>query len=115
MKKHIISLTERVSATFLFSFIGFVLATGTNNLDATALKAAAIAGGLSVAKYVYAVTAQYLKSTSASSGQSVAVVSVADLNSLLSAYGLGESNAKSGVASSPVAVDPVIPAPAPLA
>jgi len=113
LKNHIISLAERVSATFLFSFIGVVLAFGTNNIDTQALKAAAIAGGLSVAKYIYAVTASYLKSTSASGGLNV--VTLADAEKLINLSALvlngAEKKAPEAPAASPVAVDPV-PAPA---
>lgn len=58
MKKHIIAFTERVTATFLFTFIGVVVATPLP--DTTALKVALIAGGLSVAKYVYTLAGAYL-------------------------------------------------------
>lgn len=63
MTKYIISLTERVSATFLFTFLGIISVSSLT--DIKALEAAAVAGGLSVAKYLYTVTGAYLASTSA--------------------------------------------------
>lgn len=60
MKKHLVAFTERVSSTFLFAALGIVLAAGSG-IDALVLKAAAIAGALSVAKYLYTVAGSYLK------------------------------------------------------
>lgn len=59
MKKHIIAFVERVGSTFLFAFLGIVLAAGSG-IDLLSFKAAAIAGGLSVAKYLYTLAAAYL-------------------------------------------------------
>lgn len=56
--QHALAFAERVSATFAFAFIGVALATGVS--DTAALKAAAIAGALSVGKYLYTVTGAYL-------------------------------------------------------
>jgi hypothetical protein len=58
MKKHILALAERVSATFLFAFLGIVVIS--NGHDIKAVEAGAIAGGLSVAKYAYTAIGAYL-------------------------------------------------------
>lgn len=58
MKKNLIEFSERVSATFLYAFVGVVIAAG--GFDLLALKAGAIAGGLSVSKYIYTLTGKYL-------------------------------------------------------
>jgi hypothetical protein len=60
-KTHLVSITERSVSTFLFSFLGLV--TATNLSDPTALKAAGIAGGLSVAAYLRNVAGTYVAST----------------------------------------------------
>ena len=111
MKKHIISILERSVSTFLFAFLGLITATSLS--DPTALKAAAIAGALSVAAYLKTVAGAYLGSTS---------TQVSDPNAEAAALGnaiktfYAETN-KAGEAqksASPVAVDPV-PAPEPVA
>lgn len=50
-KAHTLDLLERASATFLAGFLGVVLATSAK--DTTALKAGAVAGAVSVAKWAY--------------------------------------------------------------
>jgi hypothetical protein len=60
-KKHLVAIVDRCTAVFLYSFLGLV--TATNMSDPTALKAAGIAGGLSVAAYLRGVAGVYVAST----------------------------------------------------
>jgi hypothetical protein len=61
MNKHkLIDFTERVGATFVFTFLA--LATTTSLSDPTQLKAAAIAGALSAGKYVAVAANKFLAS-----------------------------------------------------
>jgi hypothetical protein len=60
-KVHLVSVVERSVSTFAFSFLGLI--TATNMSDPTAMKAAALAGGFSVAVYLRVVAGSYLAST----------------------------------------------------
>lgn len=67
LKKHLLALAERVSATFLFAFLGVVVVS--NGHDIKAIEAGAIAGGLSVAKYAYTAIGAYLATSEAPPAQ----------------------------------------------
>lgn len=58
-KTKVIDFVERVGATFAMAFMGVALASGVS--DVTALKAAAIAGALSVGKFLSVQAASFLK------------------------------------------------------
>ena len=60
-KRHLVSIVERSVSTFAFAFLG--LMTVTSMSDPTALKAAAVAGGFSVAVYLRGVAGTYLSNS----------------------------------------------------
>lgn len=60
MKKKLIDVGERTLATFAQSFLAILIADQTGVTQLTALKVAAVAGGLAVAKYLMVVASQYL-------------------------------------------------------
>lgn len=111
MKKHLLAIAERSTASFLYAFLGIILAFGTNT-DKKALYAALVAGGLSVSKYLYSLTSAYLGSTSTQIGSRTIGGSGIGVTSItLGPVTLDTETYKAATAASPVTVDPV-PAPA---
>lgn len=58
MKRKVIDVADRTVATFVQAFVAIILAS--NVTDLTAVKAAGIAGGLAVLKYLAVVANNYL-------------------------------------------------------